>query len=514
MIRMDGPKFDFFKSESKWLQSTSIAAYIIGAAALLGLIMSGWMVYGAMYSDDASGDCYFKGNVKDSKTKEGLPGVNVSIKDTSFYTYTNGKGDYEFNKTPAGKMTVVFTKAGYRAIEMKKLIEETDEDGRVKLETISLSPFETNKVMNTIPSSSLQGTIFSDISNSTVEGAAVSIQGSPAYFDAAGLDRVRAMNLMTATDADGGYHFAALPAGVLELRVLVEFNETYSNSHHKVKNYEAVLTFMPEPGSTTVMDYEFDDSAWAGLTENLVYPFTYMKQIELRPQVPLTMNLQPDAGSLGLPFEVSVHVQGSGVLVSKTTGVRSMMNLTLPRGIYMVVAANEQCRLTVVYNVSLYSNATLAIPVLFGKEPLVTDKTDIWGYYQCAIINILLACVALVGAFFCFTRKKYLVAMVGAMACVLSRSPMEIIPGICNLNMILGIIAFLFIFRSRDKFLDAPPPQPAQGDKGTAFAPAPTRGKPPVGGADTAIKGEAVRDDKAHKVKGRTKSSKVTAKKN
>ena len=529
---MDSPKFSFFKSESKWLQSTSIAAYIICAATLLALFYSGWMAYGVMYSSDASGDTYLKGVVKDSKIKSSLPesnleGVNVSIKDTESFTHTNSKGEYQFNKTPAGRLTLLFTQPGYRAVELKVLVAEASEKERVKVDTVSLVPFEKNKITTVLKTANLEGTVFSRISSSAVSEAVVSIQGSSMYYDTAGLQKIAALNLSQETGAQGTFQFTNLPIGILELHVKVYFNETYWRANHKVKIYESVTTFLPSEGNTTTMNISFDGSAWSGRTEDLKDPFTFVTKEDVRQQRSLSITLDPEERAKGTPFVICVYNQGTGVLVYQNENVASNAVVGLYEGIYMVTVNNMFCRMTVANNISVQENRSIALSVRYGNQPFKDDQTDDLGYYQCAIINLILAVVAGVGAFFCFTKKRYLVAMVGAMACVLSRSPFELIPGICNFNMILGIIAFLFIFRSRDKFLDAPPPLPALEDKAAppstpatkVKAPAvkskpPTKGKPSDKTKEgTAIKGEAVKEDATLKAKKKPSSAKVKAKK-
>lgn len=459
---MDIPKLPFSDSKSKWLQSTSIAAYLIIAAALLALFYSGWMAYGVMYSEDTSGEAFFKGSVRDSNTKAGLAGVNVSIVDTGLHTSTNSKGDYQFNNTPAGRLNLLFTYPGYRAVELEVLVAESSEDEREKIDTVSMVAFEKNNIVTTLKPASLEGVVFSSISNSPVDEAVVAIRGSSQYFDTNGLQYVASLNLSKETGAQGTFQFTNLPFGVLELHVKVYFNETYWRANHKVRVYEHVTTFLPSEGNTTSLNISFDGSAWAGLTEDLTDPYTFTYRDDIRQQRTLTINLNPEAKASGTPFSVNVYNQGTGALVFSDTDVASTTEVDLDEGIYTITAYNMYCRMTVARNVSVHDDRSVSLTMRYGAEPIEDDQADDLGYYQCAIINLILAIVGCVGAFFCFTRKKYLVAMVGAMACVLSRSPLEIIPGICNFNMILGIIAFLFIFRSRDKFLDSPPPLPNQ----------------------------------------------------
>ena len=86
-----------------------------------------------------------KGVVKDGKTKETVPGVNVVWeKDKTKGTATNLDGQFEM-KVPAGKQTIVFSNISYA--EQKKTVD-VKEGGTVELEiTLETSSKELGTVV-------------------------------------------------------------------------------------------------------------------------------------------------------------------------------------------------------------------------------------------------------------------------------------------------------------------------------------------------------------------------------
>jgi hypothetical protein len=136
------------------------------------------------------------------------------------------------------------------------------------------------------------------------------------------------------------------------------------------------------------------------------------------------------------------------------------VTFTIDQGLYDIWVLCEDCRVTKVLNVSVNGDTYKDIVVPYGSEADFVDDTDTSGLLICLIPSIILIVVALLGAYYSFTRKKFFLAVLGAIAVIPMQSMMLAIPfigetGCISVNMILGIIAAVLIFRSRGVFLDS-----------------------------------------------------------
>ena len=66
---------------------------------------------------DAQGKSLIKGRVRDSKTGEGLPSVNVTIKGTYYGAATDPDGNYKIQNVGPGSYTLEFSLIGYTLVQ-------------------------------------------------------------------------------------------------------------------------------------------------------------------------------------------------------------------------------------------------------------------------------------------------------------------------------------------------------------------------------------------------------------
>ena len=85
------------------------------------------------------------GTVRDSRTQDGLPGVNVVVQGTTLGASTDIEGHYVILNVPPGRYTVVASLVGYRRYEIKDLLVQVDftatlnillEEGSVELDAV------------------------------------------------------------------------------------------------------------------------------------------------------------------------------------------------------------------------------------------------------------------------------------------------------------------------------------------------------------------------------------------
>lgn len=69
------------------------------------LLKAFFAVFILLSANTLSAQTIIKGSVKDAKTLETLPGVAISVKNTTIGVITNENGDYELNVAP-GKYTI------------------------------------------------------------------------------------------------------------------------------------------------------------------------------------------------------------------------------------------------------------------------------------------------------------------------------------------------------------------------------------------------------------------------
>ncbi|MBB4035231.1 outer membrane receptor protein involved in Fe transport [Dysgonomonas hofstadii] len=72
-----------------------------------------------------SAQTIIKGNVRDSKTKETIPGVTISIKGTTLGAISDENGNYQLNVSP-GKYTVITSYIAYQPMEITDVVVEKD----------------------------------------------------------------------------------------------------------------------------------------------------------------------------------------------------------------------------------------------------------------------------------------------------------------------------------------------------------------------------------------------------
>ncbi|SBV90493.1 TonB-dependent receptor [uncultured Dysgonomonas sp.] len=81
------------------------------------LLKAFFAVFILLSANTLSAQTIIKGSVKDVKTQETLPGVAISVKNTTIGVITNENGDYELNVAP-GKYTIVTSYLSYQPMEI------------------------------------------------------------------------------------------------------------------------------------------------------------------------------------------------------------------------------------------------------------------------------------------------------------------------------------------------------------------------------------------------------------
>lgn len=81
------------------------------------LLKTFFAVFILLSANTLSAQTIIKGSVKDAKTQETLPGVAISVKNTTIGVITNENGDYELNVAP-GKYTIVTSYLSYQPMEI------------------------------------------------------------------------------------------------------------------------------------------------------------------------------------------------------------------------------------------------------------------------------------------------------------------------------------------------------------------------------------------------------------
>jgi TonB-dependent receptor len=81
------------------------------------LLKAFFAVFIFLSANSLSAQTIIKGSVKDAKTQETLPGVAISVKNTTKGVITNENGDYELNVAP-GKYTIVTSYLSYQPMEI------------------------------------------------------------------------------------------------------------------------------------------------------------------------------------------------------------------------------------------------------------------------------------------------------------------------------------------------------------------------------------------------------------
>jgi len=194
---------------------------------------------------------------------------------------------------------------------------------------------------------------------------------------------------------------------------------------------------------------------------DLEYPYTYenLKNVITTQNLDITFVTPSQVAEKDLIVTLTKHHTGE-VVASKTISNRNLTFTEVPQGVYDVTVFCEDCKITHFLNVSVYDDAQTSITVPFGEETDEKDKTDTTGLWYCIIPNVLFSALGFVGAFFAFTRKKFFLAVLGGIACIIQQSPILAIPSLSciSVNMILGVLAAVLIFRSRQLFDDAPKP--------------------------------------------------------
>jgi len=241
--------------------------------------------------------------------------------------------------------------------------------------------------------------------------------------------------------------------------VTVSFNETYAEEHGKLKFYQEIVTFYGKAGENTAIEVTIRDPS---LTTDLFHPFTYInrRSIVSLHGLDLSVDLPPQV--IGKELNITVFKHHTGEFVDALfTKSSDNVTLDLEQGLYDITILCEDCRITKVLNISVNGDRGLEIVVPFGEEPDFDDETDTSGLLICLIPSFILILLAIMGAYFAFTKKKFFLSVLGAIAVIPQQSVMLAIPALncISVNMILGIIAAVLIFRARTQFLDAMPPQ-------------------------------------------------------
>jgi hypothetical protein len=81
------------------------------------LLKAFFAVFILLSANTLSAQTIIKGSVKDAKTQETLPGVAISVKNSTIGVITNENGDYELNVGP-GKYTIVTSYLSYQPMEI------------------------------------------------------------------------------------------------------------------------------------------------------------------------------------------------------------------------------------------------------------------------------------------------------------------------------------------------------------------------------------------------------------
>lgn len=454
---MAAGKFSFFNEDSKWFRSTSIATYLILASTVLCLISTGLMAYYAIYPDKVSGESSFEGKVKDEVTDRPIAGVSIIVEETGEFTVTDKEGEYHLNDTEAGVQTLVFSKPGYQTQKVDYFLDETSKSAPWDLGKLRLKPIADHTENTVLEEGSVAGSVTLNFQgvNHPFEGAEVSISGSSIDYNDTESTIIRDEIDTVTTKADGTYSISGLHVGTLELIMVLEFNASHTqNTNYKF--YKEIVTFYASPGTEINIDIEIDIP---GTNANLEYPYTHenIRSIVSNHDLDLTFATPSQVAEKDLEVTLTKHHTGE-VVATKTIGNRNLTFTDVPQGVYDVTVFCEDCSITHFLNVSVSDDTQTVITVPFGEEPDEKDKTDTSGLWYCVIPNILFSALGFVGAFFAFTRKKFFLAVLGGIACIIQQSPIVAIPSLSciSVNMILGVLAAVLIFRSRQLFDDAP----------------------------------------------------------
>jgi hypothetical protein len=457
----------FFDSDSKWFRPTSIATYLILVATIGCIISTGYLTYKAMYPEKVTGKASIEGEVKDSVTDEPLPSVLVSIEGTIDSTMTDEAGKYSINDTEVGIMYIIFSKPGYRTRRIRYFIDpDSATDDPFDLESIKLTLFGTHRILEPTPSGGATGTVFSHLTNSPIQGAEVKINRSSLDYNESQKQDILNDITPTFTDEDGAFSLDNLPVGRLELVVTVRFNDSFSEENWKMDSYQEIVTFFCPADTTVNIDVDVNSSTWGHLSQDLFSPYVFVNRRSLLSDWDLTLDVETPVQSSGKTVEIYIHNTNTGRLVDSKSSSGGNFTFVITQGLYDITAYCADCMITNIVNYSFSEDQNLVVPIKFGEEAKYDDEAETSGLYVCVVVNTILIIIAFMGAFYAFTRKKFFLAVIGAMACIIQQTPVFAIPSITciSINMILGLVAAFLIFRARGQFLDAVrPPQEGQG---------------------------------------------------
>lgn len=456
-IRMDLKNLPILKEDSKWFSSTSIAAYIIVLATILSMVNMGLQTYYVYTAQDIDGESYFKGRLKDSETDEPIAYATITNEETGKVYLTDSGGNYSVDKEQAGFVILKYSKPGYRSQRIKLYFEPGSKDARVDLKTLKLEPFPRNEIINDLPMGTISGKV-SLKNGSAIPDASITVDMIEKERDSSILGFFKNNSIAIGSESDGAFEISGLPAGRLLLNITVDtsdFGLSVGSSNIIVYN-EYIELFVPS-GQTTNVEIVLDDSKWN--LSNADH-FIYNVHTNLIETSPLELDFIVDAKASGRPIELEIINQQTGQTVVKKT-VNGSITENLPQGRYTVFASCEDCSLAVLTNVSLFNNASETLSISYGEEPEYIRKDNVDGFYQCLMVHVVLWVIAIVGAYFSFSKRKYLPAMVGAIVTTIMQTPglMYIVIPVCTVNVILGVLAFVLIFRQRQTFIDAPQPK-------------------------------------------------------
>ena len=147
---------------------------IISSVSLLFILVISVITSFAQQSTTVSG------NVKNSKSKDAVSAVSVTIKGSTTGTYTNDKGDFKFTTSQKPPFTLVFSSVGFADKELA--VTGSTEDVNVEvLPTYTLGD-EVVVSASRVPERILE----SPVSIERVNAAAIRNAATPSYYDIIG----------------------------------------------------------------------------------------------------------------------------------------------------------------------------------------------------------------------------------------------------------------------------------------------------------------------------------------
>ncbi len=454
-----------------------VAAGLLALVCVLSSYNVGLFLATPLIANQSSGDSDLVGRLGNS---DGIPLDNATIYvlDHDLTGITDSQGFFEIEDVPSGMNTVRFYAEGYRTKQYNVIIASkgtTDINEMLDIgKWLTLDPYvEDVRAQNEITESTLTGGL-SWIDSTPLVGADLTL--SYLMMDQNGtLVKVTNGQNTTTTDSNGEYLFGHTRTGWYELEATTTISPPTTTG---VNSYElSVKLYIHGQGVT--FSHVINASHWLTPEDNIQrVDNTIRESIDLLTNVTLSVTadlsdpttdwpmLEPDKATVRPAiYRATVYVGDPSLLlepekgpvkITTVTDINGELTMQLIPGLYNLTVSREGTRLADITGLNVSANRDLDVTLepgttISGKTGIqIIDAVQMPLLIGYGVVFGLFSLAAGAGAVLCLIRRRYAIALLCAIAGMLTIFPVSL--GFCSLGTLLSLLAFMLIFRSRMDF--------------------------------------------------------------